>query len=223
MSIKENIMNVRQHIPKQVCLIAVSKYKPVKDLEEAYAASQRVFGESKVQEVVEKYEWLPKDIEWHFIGHLQTNKVKYIAPFIQLIHGVDSWKLLLQINKEAKKNNRVIDCLVQFHIAQEETKFGLDLTEIRAILDSEVFRELQNVRICGVMGMASYTEDEQQVRNEFANLKEIFISLRKDYFCNEESFKEISMGMSGDYELAIAEGSTMVRVGSAIFGTRNYN
>ncbi|MFV0553444.1 MAG: YggS family pyridoxal phosphate-dependent enzyme [Mangrovibacterium sp.] len=218
--ISENIKSIRSHVPEQVSLVAVSKYKPISALEEAYDAGQRMFGESKVQEMVGKYEQLPKDIAWHFIGHLQSNKVKYMIPFVSLIHGVDSWKILLQINKEAKKINRVVDCLLQFHIAQEETKFGLSEEEVQAFLNAEAFKELQNVRICGVMGMASNTEDEQQVCHEFANLKDIFLRLQQSYFSNQLAFKEISMGMSGDYKLAIEQGSTMVRVGSAIFGVR---
>lgn len=204
-------------------LIAVSKTKPVEMIEEAYAAGQRVFGENKVQEMVDKYEQLPKDINWHMIGHLQTNKVKYIAPFVALIHGVESLKLLETINKEANKVGRVIPCLLQFHIAQEETKFGLTLEEAREILESEAYRGMQNVRIAGVMGMATNTDNEEQIRAEFRHLKEIFDTLKREYFPGNADFKELSMGMSGDYPIAVQEGSTMVRVGSAIFGARQYN
>lgn len=204
-------------------LIAVSKTKPVEMIEEAYAAGQRVFGENKVQEMVDKYEQLPKDINWHMIGHLQTNKVKYIAPFVALIHGVESLKLLETINKEANKVGRVIPCLLQFHIAQEETKFGLTLEEAREILESEAYRRMQNVRIAGVMGMATNTDNEEQIRAEFRHLKEIFDTLKREYFPGNADFKELSMGMSGDYPIAVQEGSTMVRVGSAIFGARQYN
>ena len=192
-------------------------------IEEAYAAGQRVFGENKVQEMVDKYEQLPKDINWHMIGHLQTNKVKYIAPFVALIHGVESLKLLETINKEANKVGRVIPCLLQFHIAQEETKFGLTLEEAREILESEAYRGMQNVRIAGVMGMATNTDNEEQIRAEFRHLKEIFDTLKREYFPGNADFKELSMGMSGDYPIAVQEGSTMVRVGSAIFGARQYN
>ncbi|MFV0291173.1 MAG: YggS family pyridoxal phosphate-dependent enzyme [Mangrovibacterium sp.] len=222
MSIAENIRIIKNNLPESVCLVVVSKYNPVEMIQMAYDAGHRVFGESKVQEVVRKYEELPKDINWHFIGHLQTNKVKYIAPFVSLIHGIDSWKLLEQVNKDAKKNGRIIDCLLQFHIAQEETKFGLNREEAFEMLASTAFKQLQHVRICGVMGMASYCDDESQVNLEFANLSEIFQSLKKSFFALDESFKVVSMGMSGDYKLAIAQGSTMIRVGSAIFGERIY-
>ena len=219
--IKEKLAEIRKEIPEHVTLIAVSKTKPVSALEEAYIAGQRHFGENKVQEMFDKYEQLPKDIQWHLIGHLQTNKVKYIAPFVHLIHSVDSLKLLSEIDKQAKKNNRVIDCLLQFHIAQEETKFGLDLQEAHSLLTSAEFLEMKNVRIIGVMGMASFTNDEQQVKLEFSNLNAIFSQLKKDFFSLDENFRERSMGMSGDYLLAMQEGSTMVRIGSTIFGGRN--
>ena len=219
--IKEKLAEIRKEIPEHVTLIAVSKTKPVSALEEAYIAGQRHFGENKVQEMFDKYEQLPKDIQWHLIGHLQTNKVKYIAPFVHLIHSVDSLKLLSEIDKQAKKNNRVIDCLLQFHIAQEETKFGLDLQEAHSLLTSAEFLEMKNVRIIGVMGMASFTNDEQQVKLEFSNLNAIFSQLKKDFFSLDDNFRERSMGMSGDYLLAMQEGSTMVRIGSTIFGGRN--
>jgi pyridoxal phosphate enzyme (YggS family) len=201
-------------------LIAVSKTKPVSDLEEAFKAGQRHFGENKVQEMFEKHELLPKDIQWHLIGHLQTNKVKYIAPFVHLVHSVDSLKLLKEIDKQAKKNNRIIDCLLQFHIAQEETKFGLSLLEAEALISSEEFKELKNINIVGVMGMASFSDNESLIKKEFQALHAIFKSLQEKCFYENQNFKEISMGMSGDYALAIEEGSTMVRVGSSIFGGR---
>ena len=218
--IKENLTKIQSTIPSDVTLVAVSKTKPVSDLQEVYDAGQRVFGENKVQEMTEKYEILPKDIQWHLIGHLQTNKVKYIAPFVSLIHSVDSMKLLNEINKEAKKNNRVIDCLLQFHIAEEETKFGLSIEEAKELLESKEFVEMQNVSIVGIMGMASFTENIETVRHEFRVLESYFQILKSHFFKFNHDFKEISMGMSGDYLLAIEEGSTMVRVGSTIFGTR---
>jgi pyridoxal phosphate enzyme (YggS family) len=218
--IKENLTKIQSTIPSDVTLVAVSKTKPVSDLQEVYDAGQRVFGENKVQEMTEKYEILPKDIQWHLIGHLQTNKVKYIAPFVSLIHSVDSMKLLNEINKEAKKNNRVIDCLLQFHIAEEETKFGLSIEEVKELLESKEFVEMQNVSIVGIMGMASFTENIETVRHEFRVLESYFQILKSHFFKFNHDFKEISMGMSGDYLLAIEEGSTMVRVGSSIFGTR---
>ena len=221
--IKENLDIVRATVPSNVTLIAVSKTKPVSDLQEAYDAGQRIFGENKALEMRDKHQALPNDIQWHFIGHLQTNKIKYIAPFVTLIHAIDSLSLLEAVNKEAAKNNRVIDCLLQFHIAQEETKFGLDMDEARAMLESESFKNLNNINICGVMGMATFTDDAAQVRDEFKNLKNIFVTLKENYFKGNESFKEISMGMSDDYPIAIEEGATMVRVGSKIFGARNYN
>lgn len=221
--IKENLNIVRAEIPSGVTLIAVSKTKPVTDLQEAYDAGQRIFGENKALEMRDKHQQLPEDIEWHFIGHLQTNKIKYIAPFVKLIHSVDSQSLLEAVNKEALKNNRVIDCLLQFHIAQEDTKFGLDMEEAKAMLESECFGNLKNIRIVGVMGMATFTDDAAHVREEFRSLKSIFDTLKENYFKDEVAFKEISMGMSGDYPIAIEEGATMVRVGSSIFGARNYN
>ena len=221
--IKENLNIVKATVPSNVTLIAVSKTKPVSDLQEAYDAGQRIFGENKALEMRDKHQALPADIQWHFIGHLQTNKIKYIAPFVTLIHAIDSLPLLEAVNKEAAKNNRVIDCLLQFHIAQEETKFGLDMEEARAMLESESFKNLNNINICGVMGMATFTDNAAQVRNEFKNLKNIFETLKENYFKEKVSFKEISMGMSDDYPIAIEEGATMVRVGSKIFGARNYN
>lgn len=222
MSIAENIDRIKSTLPAQVTLVAVSKTKPAEDILEAYQHGQKVFGENKVQEMVGKYEILPKDIEWHFIGHLQTNKIKYMASFVHLIHGVDSFKLLKSIDSEARKAGRIISCLLQFHIAEEETKFGLSKEEAFEMLNSEAFQSLNNVAICGVMGMATFTDNEQQIRKEFATLKSYFETLKKEYFAQNPAFKEISMGMSGDYLLAIEEGSTMVRIGSSIFGERNY-
>lgn len=219
--IKDNLNIIRETIPSDVTLIAVSKTKPISDLQEAYEANQRIFGENKALEMRDKYQELPKDIQWHFIGHLQTNKIKYIAPFVTLIHSIDSTSLLEAVNKEAAKNNRVIDCLLQFHIAQEETKFGLDMEEAKTMIESDNFKNLNNVRIVGVMGMATFTDDVNQVRNEFKSLKNIFDILKENYF-KDDSFTEISMGMSDDYPVAIEEGATMVRVGSKIFGARNY-
>jgi pyridoxal phosphate enzyme (YggS family) len=222
--IQQNLLDIKSQLPNHVTLVAVSKTKPVADLMEAYNAGQRIFGENYVQELVDKYEALPKDIQWHFIGHLQSRKVKLIAPFVNLIHGVDSLKLLHEINKEAQKNNRVIDCLLQFFIAEEESKFGLDEEELNGILrfitqNSEIYK---NIRVIGLMGMATFTENQDQIKKEFQNLKTIFdkVSELKTDNCQ---LKTISMGMSGDYQLAIECGSTMVRIGSSIFGNRNYN
>lgn len=221
--IKKNIENIKSTLPNTVTLVAVSKTKPLEALQEAYDAGQRIFGENHALEMRDKYESLPKDIEWHFIGHLQTNKIKYIIPFVHLIHAVDSEKLLVAIDKEASKQGRVVDCLLQFHIATEDTKFGLDYDEAVAMLTSERFKELHHVRLCGVMGMATFCDDERQIRKEFSTLKDIFTKIKATFFAHEEYFCEISMGMSDDYTIAIEEGSTMVRVGSSIFGHRNYN
>ncbi|MEN9742569.1 MAG: hypothetical protein RLZZ65_374 [Bacteroidota bacterium] len=218
--IKEKINQLLAQLPAQVRLIAVSKTKPVSDILEAYTAGQRDFGENKVQELVEKQAQLPTDIRWHLIGHLQSNKVKYVSAFVHLIHAVDSLKLLQEINKQALKAQRIQKVLLQFYIAQEETKFGLSRIEATELLDAPAYKELQNIEICGVMGMASFTDDETQVRKEFGLLKEIFDELKASYFAQQASFCEISMGMSGDYLIAIEEGSTMVRVGSSIFGGR---
>lgn len=216
----EQIHTIQEEIGKGVTLVAVSKTKPVTSIQEAYNCGQRVFGENKVQEMCEKYEELPQDIAWHMIGHLQSNKVKYMASFVSMIHGVDSFKLLEEINKQAKKNERIIDCLLQFHIAEEDTKFGLSLDEAIDILASEKFLELENIRICGVMGMASFTDNEEQVRSEFRNLHDYFNLIKNRFFRLNDNFKHISMGMSGDYKIAVDEGSTMIRVGSSIFGSR---
>ncbi|MFS4491490.1 YggS family pyridoxal phosphate-dependent enzyme [Maribacter sp. 2308TA10-17] len=218
MSIKENLNTIKETLPPQVTLVAVSKTKPISDLQEAYDAGQRVFGENKIQEMTQKWEVMPKDIQWHMIGHVQRNKVKYMAEFVSLIHGVDSFKLLKEINKQAIKHNRVIDCLLQMHIAEEDTKFGLDETELNEIITSEEFRQLENIKIVGLMGMATFTDYQEQIRREFKQLKSLYTSLEKEI----ETLSILSMGMSGDYQLAIEEGSNMVRIGSSIFGARNY-
>ena len=219
MSIATNLQTIKSTLPDHVTLVAVSKTKPVPDLMEAYDAGQRIFGENKIQEMVDKWEQMPKDIEWHMIGHVQTNKVKYMAPFVSLIHGVDSLKLLEEINKQALKNNRIIDCLLQVHIAEEETKFGLDEEELTALLSSDSFLKMKNIRIVGLMGMATFTDNQNQIKKEFTHLRSIFDSKQnlKSEICN---LKSLSMGMSGDYQLAISCGSTMVRIGSSIFGNR---
>jgi pyridoxal phosphate enzyme (YggS family) len=216
MPIAQNLTEIKSQLPAHVTLVAVSKTKPVADLMEAYHAGQRIFGENYVQELVEKHEALPKDIQWHFIGHLQSRKVKQLAPFVSLIHGVDSFKLLQEINKQAANNNRIIDCLLQIHIADEETKFGLDEEELNDIVTSEEFNTLKNIRIVGLMGMATFTENQNQIEKEFNHLKTIFDKLRTQ---NSE-LKTLSMGMSGDFPLAISCGSTMVRIGNSIFGSR---
>jgi pyridoxal phosphate enzyme (YggS family) len=218
MNIKENLEQVKNEIPETVKLVAVSKTKPVEIIQEAYDAGQRVFGENKAQEMSTKHEQLPKDIEWHFIGHMQTNKVKYIAPFVSLIHSVDSQKILKEINKQAAKNNRVIDCLLQFHIAEEATKFGLDLDE--AALLAQTKNDYNNIKLVGVMGMSTFTDDTNQIRREFKQLHQYFTLLKEKFFPADEAFKEISMGMSGDYPIAVEEGSTLVRIGTKIFGKR---
>ena len=219
MSIKDNLKSIKSELPVHVVLVAVSKTNPNEAIMEAYEAGQRVFGENKVQEMVQKWEELPKDIEWHMIGHLQRNKVKYIAEFVSLIHGVDSLKLLQEIDKQAQKHNRVIPCLLQMHIAEEDTKFGLDTSELDALLASEGFKALEHVKITGLMGMATFTSNKNQVRKEFAQLKSIFNGLKQKL----SHISILSMGMSGDYHIAVEEGSTMVRIGSSIFGTRNYS
>jgi pyridoxal phosphate enzyme (YggS family) len=217
MSIQSNLKNIKATLPEHVTLVAVSKTKPVSDLMQAYEAGQRIFGENKIQEMTEKWEEMPKDIQWHMIGHVQSNKVKFMAPYVTLIHGVDSLKLLQEINKQALKNNRSIDCLLQIYIAEEESKFGLDENELNELLTSSEFKELKNIRILGLMGMATFTEDQNQIKKEFTHLKSIFDSIQKLQIVD---LKTISMGMSGDYQLAIECGSTMVRIGSSIFGGR---
>jgi pyridoxal phosphate enzyme (YggS family) len=219
MSIQSNLNSIKASLPEHVTLVAVSKTKPVSDLMQAYEAGQRIFGENKIQEMTDKWEEMPKDIQWHMIGHVQSNKVKFMAPFVSLIHGVDSLKLLQEINKQALKNNRVIDCLLQIYIAEEESKFGLDKNELNELLSSSELKEMKNIRILGLMGMATFTENQNQIKKEFTYLKSIFDSIQT---IETENLKlnTISMGMSGDYKLAIECGSTMVRIGSSIFGGR---
>ena len=219
MSIKENLLKIKSSLPEHVTLVAVSKTKPVADLMEAYDAGQRFFGENKIQEMTEKWEQMPKDIQWHMIGHIQTNKVKFMALYVSLIHGVDSLKLLEEINKQALKNNRIIDCLLQIHIGEEETKFGLDEQELNDLLTSDLFKNLNNIKIIGLMGMATFTENQNQIKKEFEHLKSIFDKLQ-NLKTNNCQMNTLSMGMSGDYQLAISCGSTMVRIGSSIFGGR---
>lgn len=221
--IGEKIASIKGMLPAGVRLVAVSKTKPIEAIQEAYDSGQRLFGENKAMEMRDKHAVLPPDIHWHFIGHLQTNKVKYIAPFVNLIHGVDSLKLLAEINKEAVKNNRIIKCLLQFHIATEETKFGLSVEEGYEILNSPEFKAMENIRIAGVMGMATYTFDNELIRSEFKHLMTIFKNIRYDFFLDDVHYREVSMGMSGDYQIAVQEGSTILRIGSSIFGERNYN
>lgn len=220
MSIKENLLQIKSQLPNHVTLVAVSKTKPVANLMEAYNAGQRIFGENKIQEMTDKWKQMPKDIKWHMIGHVQTNKVKFMAEYVSLIHGVDSLKLLEEINKQAAKHNRIIDCLLQIHIAEEETKFGLDEHELNEVLNSESFQNQRNIKITGLMGMATFTENQNQIKKEFQNLKTIFDKVRqlKTENCQPTT---LSMGMSGDYQLAIECGSTLVRIGSSIFGNRN--
>ncbi|WP_347922107.1 YggS family pyridoxal phosphate-dependent enzyme [Pontimicrobium sp. SW4] len=221
MSIVKNLNNIKSQLPEQVTLVAVSKTKPVSDLMQAYNAGQRIFGENKIQEMVEKYEQMPKDIQWHMIGHVQRNKVKYMASFVSLIHGIDNFKLLKEINKQALKHNRVINCLLQIKIASEDSKFGLSNQEAHDILNSDGFTDLKNIKVVGLMGMATFTDNEEQLKTEFNQLTQTFNSLKGIKTDNSE-LKTISMGMSGDYKLAIDCGSTMIRVGSSIFGVRNY-
>ncbi|WP_204345423.1 YggS family pyridoxal phosphate-dependent enzyme [Psychroserpens algicola] len=218
MSIKHNLDNIQSKIPDHVTLVAVSKTKPISDLMEAYSAGQRIFGENKIQEMAEKHEQMPKDIQWHMIGHVQRNKVKYMAEFVSLIHGVDSLKLLKEINKQAEKYNRIIDCLLQIKIAEEDSKFGMSAKNAQELLISEDVSVLKNVKITGVMGMATFTDNVNQIEQEFKRLKTTFETLKT----TDDSLRIISMGMSGDYQLAIDCGSTMIRVGSSIFGARNY-
>jgi hypothetical protein len=221
MSIKQNLQNIKSQLPQHVTLVAVSKTKPNSDIMEAYDTGHRVFGENKIQEMVEKYEQLPKDIEWHMIGHLQRNKVKYMAHFVSLIHGVDSIKLLEEINKQAMKHNRVIQCLLQIKIAKEDSKFGMTESEATDIIQSKELSELKHVKIKGVMGMATFTDDKNIIKKEFLYLEKIFETLKK-YNAQNNEMEKISMGMSEDYQLAIECGSNMIRVGSNIFGSRNY-
>ncbi|MFV1449538.1 YggS family pyridoxal phosphate-dependent enzyme [Maribacter sp. HS] len=217
MSIKENLLAVKKTIPNSVTLVAVSKTKPISDIQEAYDQGQRIFGENRVQEMTEKWEKMPKDIEWHMIGHLQRNKVKYMAEYVSLVHGVDSPRLLAEINKQAEKHNRTIPCLLQVHIAEEDTKFGFNEEELLDLVRNENFKSHKNVKIVGLMGMATFTENMNQVRREFKSLHSLYLKLKSEY----ADFTTLSMGMSGDYQIAIEEGSTMVRIGSSIFGSRN--
>jgi pyridoxal phosphate enzyme (YggS family) len=219
MSIATNLNTIKEILSDHVTLVAVSKTKSNEEILEAYKSGQRVFGENKIQEMAHKWATLPNDIQWHMIGHLQRNKVKYMAEFVTLIHGVDSLKLLMEINKQAKKYNRKISCLLQMHIAEEDTKFGLDMSELDAIIKSEEFRQFENIKIVGLMGMATFTNDESQIRKEFKHLKCIFDELKNLL----PDVSTLSMGMSGDYTIAIEEGSNMVRIGSSIFGSRNYS
>ncbi|WP_353780020.1 YggS family pyridoxal phosphate-dependent enzyme [Winogradskyella sp. 3972H.M.0a.05] len=219
MSIKHNLQNIKSTLPEDVTLVAVSKTKPVSDIMEAYDAGHRVFGENKIQEMVEKHEQMPDDIQWHMIGHVQRNKVKYMASFVSMIHGIDSLRLLEEVNKQAMKHDRIIDCLLQIKIASEDSKFGMTFNDAKALLTSEALSELKNIKVVGVMGMATFTNDQDQLNDEFSYLKKCYDELQSSH----SNFKIISMGMSGDYQLAIDCGSTMVRVGSSIFGARNYN
>lgn len=222
MSIAENLKQVLAELPMGVRLVAVSKFHPNEAIEEAYRVGQRIFGESKVQEMTAKYESLPKDIEWHFIGHLQTNKIKYIVPYVSLIHGIDSFKLLVEVDKQAAKVGRKVNCLLQLHVAQEETKFGFSPDECREMLAAMEWKKLANVCICGLMGMASNTDDTEQINREFRSLYMLFEELKVTCFAENPEFKELSMGMSHDYHQAVSQGSTLVRVGSKIFGERIY-
>jgi len=221
MNIKENIAEIRKDIPDRVKLVCVSKFHSASTISEAYDCDERIFGESRVQELTEKYECLPKDIQWHFIGHLQTNKIKYIVPFVSLIHGVDSQKLLLEIDSFAAKVNRVVPCLLQVHIAREETKFGFSEDELMNLFETIDYRQLKHVSIAGLMGMGTYTTNENQIRSEFRTLRNLRDELKRTYLKEENRFNELSMGMTNDYRIAIEEGSTMVRIGTAIFGERN--
>jgi pyridoxal phosphate enzyme (YggS family) len=223
MSIIDNINKIKSTIPNDVLLIAVSKTKPIEDIMEAYNGGQRVFGENKAQEMRDKHEKLPKDIQWHFIGHLQENKVKYIVPYVTMIHSIDSLHLLGEVNKKAIQCDRVVDCLFEIDIAHEESKFGLSKEEVFSLLNSQEYKQMKNIRICGVMGIGSITDDKEKTKEEFKNLKEIFSKIKENFFQDKDFFKHISMGMSGDYDIAIKQGSTMIRVGSKIFGERDYS
>ncbi|MBR6601842.1 MAG: YggS family pyridoxal phosphate-dependent enzyme [Bacteroidaceae bacterium] len=220
MSVAEQITSLRKELPRGVSLLAISKYQPIEAIQEAYDAGQRMFGENHIQEMAAKAAVLPKDIEWHFTGHVQTNKIKYMAPFVSLVHAVDSFRLLREIDKHAAKHNRCIDCLLQIHIAQEDTKYGLTIDECRQLLANEPWRELEHIRITGLMAMGSNTDDMEQVRHEFRKMKQLFDELQTTYFPDEPSFCQLSEGMTDDYPIAIEEGSTLVRIGSMIFGER---
>lgn len=218
--ITENLQQVRKELTEKVRLVAVSKFHPVEAIAEAYRAGQRIFGESKVQEMTAKYETLPKDIEWHFIGHLQTNKVKYIVPYVALIHGIDSYKLLAEVDKQAAKVQRTVPCLLQIHIAEEESKFGFSFDECREMLEAGEWKSLSHVQLCGLMGMATYTSDTEQIAKEFCSIRNFFQEVKQKWFPQSDSFRELSIGMSSDYLQAMASGSTLVRIGSKIFGDR---
>jgi pyridoxal phosphate enzyme (YggS family) len=222
MSVQQNISEIRKHIPSHVRLVCVSKFHPNETVLEAYECGERIFGESKVQEMCGKYETLPKDISWHFIGHLQTNKIKFIVPFVDLIHGVDSYKVLEEINRQALKVSKTVNCLLQIHIAKEETKFGFSSEELMETLSEGKWKELTGVTISGLMGMATYTDNREQIRTEFNGLKTLFDQVKSQFFNDASSFCELSMGMSDDYRLAIEEGSTLVRIGTSVFGIREY-
>ena len=222
MSIAQNIVQLKTSLPQGVTLVAVSKFHPVEALWEAYNAGQRVFGESRAQELSTKQKVLPEDIEWHFIGHLQSNKIKYMIPYVAMIHGIDTYKLLAEVNKQAVKAGRIINCLLQIHVAQEETKFGFSPDECKDMLNTGEWKELTHVRICGLMGMASNTDNVEQINREFCLLDRLFKEIKTTWFADSDAFRELSMGMSHDYHEAIAAGSTLVRVGSKIFGERNY-
>ncbi|TRZ45384.1 YggS family pyridoxal phosphate-dependent enzyme [Robertkochia solimangrovi] len=223
MSIKENLNHIKSSLPENVTLVAVSKTKPDAAILEAYEAGQRIFGENKIQEMTTKWENLPKDIQWHMIGHVQRNKVKYMAPFVNLIHGIDSFRLLKEVDKQAQKHDRVIDCLLQIHIAREESKFGFDEAELMALLSGKEIKDLKHIRIVGLMGMATFTENKQTIIEEFTGLKVLFDRIAETYSDERIQMNTLSMGMSGDYKIAVAHGSNMVRIGSSIFGDRIYN
>lgn len=220
--VAKNLHKVLDQLPKGVRLVAISKFHPKEYLSAAYAEGQRIFGESHEQELAKKVADLPKDIEWHFIGHLQTNKIKYIVPYVALIHGIDSYKLLAEVNKQAAKAEKTVNCLLQLHIAREETKFGFSFDECREMLAAGEWRKLNHIRICGLMGMATNTDNDEQIKTEFCSLSSFFNEVKAKWFADAESFRELSMGMSHDYHEAIAAGSTLIRVGSKIFGERNY-
>ena len=222
-NIKSNLVSIKEQLPSNVNLVAVSKTKPVEDLQEAYDAGQRIFGENKIQEMTQKWELLPKDIQWHMIGSVQTNKVKYMAPYVSLIHAVDSLKLLKEINKQALKNNRTIDCLLQVKIAKEDSKQGMSFSDLKDIVNSTGFSNLDHINIVGLMGMATNTQNKEQINSEFRFLKECFEGIKSYNTISNINITTLSMGMSGDFDLAIKQGSNMIRVGSAIFGKRNYN
>ncbi len=223
MSVREKIIEIKKQIPEGVTLVAVSKTKPIEDIMQAYEEGQRVFGENKAQEMKEKQALLPKDIKWHMLGHLQENKVKYIVPFVSLIHSVDSLKILQAINKRAIICERVVDCLLEIDISHEETKFGLSKDELYSLLSSSEYEQMKNIRICGLMGIGSITDDRSKTREEFRGLKALFVEVKDKFFADKDYFCHVSMGMSGDYDIAIEQGSTIVRVGSKIFGERDYS